>query len=542
MLPAETLFVYRWPGSPAGMRRLRRIVVLSTGLFVASCAPPWKQAYVRGEQAIAAARYDDAAVAFSESCDLEPDVSDACVRARTLRRRAVESAVSAASERCGSDLGACLQSLKTARALAVHERELGAQVEALLDDASARHAERCALTDGPRTFESMMVAARCLAQHEDAVGTAAHRRRVAEGLGRLADGLDPGDDDDLPQRSVRAALAHCYAPTSTRADAVRAALGAIVARHRARLQIGTLDGLPTPVGEALCEAGAVRRGPLRCDAGGGPVVVVEAALGAGRVGHETHETPKAVRYVAHVDERPNPDYAQVRQRVADLQDQTRAAAAAKDAADIACRAAEDTLRQAGYCTSCDARTQEERECDQKDAAERALREVRDHLDDEERRLRNTDPVLRIPRYADFSFIETRHVWEQPVQLQARCNERNGPFALPPWSTTRTVRFTDDTHVGFARAKLAEDPLVEPTGAQFAEETLGLARGELQAFVDRCVEAFAQDATRCDGTLDCAQRRALYRGEDPVASLVGSFSAAVDQSRPDLPRFPCRGAR
>lgn len=157
---------------------------------MSACTPPSKQATVRSEQAFAGARYDGAAVAFSEACDLDAHVSDAGVRAKTQRRRAVASAVTQAHDRCGAGLGACLQALATARTLAVHERALGEQVEGLLDDASARHSERCLKQGEPRTFESTMVAAGRLAQHEAAVGTAAHRRRVDGGLGPLADGLD----------------------------------------------------------------------------------------------------------------------------------------------------------------------------------------------------------------------------------------------------------------------------------------------------------------------------------------------------------------
>jgi hypothetical protein len=83
------------------LRGLSLIVVVA----LAGCTPPWKQAYVRGENAIASARYDDAAIAFSESCELDGPASDACVRAKTLRRQAVADAVGDAEKMCRSDLG-----------------------------------------------------------------------------------------------------------------------------------------------------------------------------------------------------------------------------------------------------------------------------------------------------------------------------------------------------------------------------------------------------------------------------------------------------
>lgn len=107
---------------------------------MSACTPPSKQATVRSEQAFAGARYDGAAVAFSEACDLDAHVSDAGVRAKTQRRRAVASAVTQAHDRCGAGLGACLQALATARTLAVHERALGEQVEGLLTQRAPQRA------------------------------------------------------------------------------------------------------------------------------------------------------------------------------------------------------------------------------------------------------------------------------------------------------------------------------------------------------------------------------------------------------------------
>lgn len=532
---------------------LRRLSLIAIFVAVAGCTPPWKQAYVRGENAIAAARYDDAAIAFSESCELDDAASDACVRAKTLRRRAVADAVGDAEKVCRDDLARCLDRLRTARGLAVHERALGEQVEALLDDASARHVQRCE-AQPERTYHATMIAARCIALHEEAVGTTAHRRRVDEALARLADGLSPavrdggvdGRDDDVAFAAVRHGLAQCFAPTPARAAAVVEARRRIAERHQARIIVGALEGLPRSFIDVVCGGDAVARAPVACGVEpgrGGVVLEVGAGLGAGRVGHSTRDTDKVVRYVHHIEERPNPEYPRVRNRVAVLQDQTRAAATTLDAAKIDCDGAEDELRVASYCYDCDARARKDRLCARKDAAERAHREVADLLDDEERRLRQTDEVLRIAHHADFAFTETRHVWEQPVRVEARCIEATTKgFTQPPLSATRTIRFEDDTHVGFARAGLAEDPLVEPTGAMFSEQATDIAREELTAFVGRCLDAFAADASRCGDPLDCFQRRALYRGEDPIVASIGSFADVIDRARPDLPRFPCRAAR
>lgn len=548
---AAPLFPLALLATPGPM--LRRLSLIAVVVAVAGCTPPWKQAYVRGENAIASARYDDAAIAFSESCELDGAASDACVRAKTLRRRAVADAVGDAEKVCRSDLGRCLDRLRTARGLAVHERALGEQVEAVLDDASARHVQRCE-AQPERTYQATMIAARCVALHEEAVGTTAHRRRVDEALARLADGLSPavrdggvdGRDDDVAFAAVRHGLAQCYAPTPARAAAVVEARQKIVERHQAGLVVSGLEGLPRSFVDVVCGSEAVARAPVRCgvERGSGRVVLdVAASLGAGRVGHSTRDTDKVIRYVHHIEERPNPEYPRVRDRVATLQDQTRAAATTLDAAKIDCDGAEDELRVASYCYDCEARARKDRLCAREDAAERAHREVKNLLSDEESRLRMTDEVLRIPHHADFAFTETRHTWEQAVRVEARCAEpTTKAFAQPPLQASRTIRFEDDTHVGFARAGLAEDPLVEPTGAMFADSANGIAREELVAFVGRCLDAFAADAGRCGDPLDCFQRRALYRGEDPVVASIGSFADVVDKARPDLPRFPCRAPR
>jgi hypothetical protein len=528
------------PGTPARMR-FRSFLLFVGCSLAASCAPPWRQAYLRGEEAVASARYDDAAIAFTESCEVDADASDACVRASTLRRGAVETALRAAAPFCANDLVPCLDRLRTARSLAVYERSLGEKVEALLDDTSARHVQRCMQARERHTIEAAMVAARCVTAHEDNVGTQAHRRRVDEALALIAQELDPQKTEPIALRAVRAGLALCYAPTAVRTTAVSHAFAAVVKRHRARLSVGPLEGVPSSFVDVLCQTAGMRRGAMDCDAGGGPVVLVDARLDRGRVEHTTRDTEKSVQYVARVDEQPNPDFARVRERVADLQDEVRRAADRKDAATVDCRSAEVALREAGYCYDCNERSARERMCQQQDSAERAMRDVESQLGDEERRLRNTDEVLRIPRYAAFDFVETRHTWELPVRLDARCRESSGTFAVPSLSVTRTVRFFDDTHIGFSKARLAEDPLNEPTGTMFDEETLATARTELVAFVDRCVEAFADDGSRCEGAIDCTQRRALYRGEDPITAAIAALSASIDQANPGLPRSRCRGS-
>lgn len=527
------------------------IVVVLLATTLGGCTPPWKQAYLRGEESIARARYDDAAIAFSESCELDGAASDACVRAKTLRKRAVEDALVDADTPCQTDLGACLKRLKVARTLAVNERALAHPVARMIDAASAAHLRRCEDDGSERTYQSAMIRARCIAAHEGDIGTAAHRRRVDDALGRLAATLDaqPHDavkDAELPFIAIRAGLAACYAPTPVREAAVQDVRQRLVDRHQVTLDVGPLEGLPSGVVDVVCGSAAVRRGPTRCGRGpGGPGVstlAVGAALRTGDVRHSRRDTAKSVRYVDHVEEQPNPEHRRLKARVATLQDEHRSATATADAARSDCSAAERALSTASYCYDCEARSAKELLCGRRDAAERAKDELRRAVDDEERALRQTDEINRIEHFAEFDFIETRHIWEQAVEVAGRCSETRGAFAAPALAAARTVRFEDDAHIGFARARLPEDPLVEPTGAMFATEARQLASDELVAFVDGCLTSFAADPTRCDGALDCSLRRALYRGEDPVASGIAAFADVVDEARPDLPRFPCRTAR
>ena len=523
-------------------------LVVVVGLFggaLTGCVPPWKQAYLRGEDSIMRARYDDAALAFSESCELDGAASDACVRAKSLRKRAVEDALGVARVPCKNDLGSCLKALKVARSLAVNERRLAEPVARMLDDASTAHMRRCADEDVEGSYQSTVMHARCIAMHEREVGTTAHGRRVSETLAGLAEMLRPvsgGDKVELPYAAVRAGLAQCYAPTPARAALVDDLRGQIVARHRVDLNVGRLDGLPSGIVDVVCGSDAVNRAPVRCGRGrSGALLSVTGALRIGNVDSTRRNTAKSIRYVDHVEQKPNPEHRRIKARLQALQDEHRAARVAADAASNDCAAAERALQVDGYCFDCEARSAKEQFCGRRDVAERARDEWRRAADDEERALRQTDEILRIEHFAEFDFIETRHVWEQPVEVTGRCTADAG-FAAPALAATRTVRFEDDSHVGFARARLPEDPLVEPTGSMFANEALQIASSELVTFVQQCLSSFANDPTRCDGSLDCHQRRALYRGEDPVAAALGAFADIVDQARPDLPRFPCRSAR
>ncbi len=508
------------------------------------CTPPWRQAYVRGEDAIAVAKYDDAAVAFTESCEIDPQASDACVRAKTLRKRAIESALSTAKAPCERDLGRCLNALKTARRLGVHEKALGKKIAEVLDDASARHVAAC-VARGSESWATSIAQGRCLTHYEDDVGTVAHQRRVQESLAALANTLEARSDDDDAMRAVRAGFVQCIAPSAEREARLSQTRQAVVNRHGAVFVVADLDGLPSGVGRALCQSPAVTRSPVLCDAGGKqaagrlPTLQLRGALTTGRVTEYTARTNKSVRYVDHVEERANPEHARLKDRVATLDDENRRARVDVDSATSSCRAAETQLMNASYCYGCAERTQKESACDQKRIAEDALRDAKRALDDAERELRQTDAVLRIEHMAEYPYVETRHTWEQPAHVAAACLEARGAFRAPALDVDRTVSFQDDTHVGFSRAGLAEDPLREPTGAMFSSSAVEIASAELVSYAERCLQAFASDDSRCQDGIDCLQRRSLYVGEDPVVASLQAMASVVDDTFPGLPRLRCR---
>jgi hypothetical protein len=517
-------------------------IVVAVSLMTA-CTPPWRQAYLRGEDAVARGRAADAAVAFGESCDLDDAASDACVRARTLRRQAVEDALVASKSACTRDLGPCLDALEAARPLGAQERELGARLEAVLDDASARHVTRCeALASG--TYQEAMIKARCLALRENDVGTGAHHQRVGAALARLADALDlpPSSSSSSSSSSktpalqaIHAGLALCYAPTSARAAVANAARDAVTAHHAAAVDVTLVSGLRAEVQGSLCRAMA-KRAPVRCERRPG-ALQVRAAVTAGDVEHTTRRTQKAVRYVDHVEEKPNPEYARLRDIVDQSTASIRQAAIERDDRKADCDTAESQLRIAEYCYDCGERVHRDDVCARaRDADSRHGDLERAHWS-KENDLRRTDAVLRIEHTAVFDYVEVRHAWTQPFRIEGRCSL--GAFQEPALDANRTVRFEDDEHVGFGPAGLPNDPVTEPSGAAFASEVHDTGASEVGAYVDRCLTSFGADATHCDSDFDCFVRRALYRGEDPLNAAMGAFADAVDQARPDLPRVPCR---
>jgi hypothetical protein len=522
------------------------VAMVRTGLvagallsLASACTPPWRQAYIRGEEAIVGARYDDAAVAFTESCEIDATASDACVRAKTLRKRAIESALSAAEQPCATDLSRCLQILKTARTLGVHERSLGKRIEGVLDDASARHVAACEAA-GHTTWGQAMALGRCLGNHENDVGTTAHHRRVAAALQRLATSLEEGSDDDTATSVLRAGFVQCIAPTAERAGVLAQARAAIVARHQASLSISSLQGMPPEIARFICTSRGVTRAPVSCGPGlEGATLELTGVLETSRVTEQTSRTAKNIRYVDHIEERANPEHARLKDRVDTLSDDTRRAQAEAERADSACSAAETQLRYDSHCYNCDARTAKDAACDQDQLAERALRDAKSALDDAERELRNTDAILRIEHTALFDYIETRHTWQQPTRVLGTCQSRDATFQAPELVAERVVAFQDDTHVGFARAGLAEDPLVEPTGAMFQAGARDIASAELVSYAERCLMSFATDSRRCAGGFDCLQRRSLYEGDDPVVASLQAMAALVDKEDPTLPRLRCR---
>ncbi|MBI1949711.1 MAG: hypothetical protein HYS27_28750 [Deltaproteobacteria bacterium] len=502
---------------------------------LAGCVPPWRQAYVRAEDALATGRYADAATAFTESCDQDATASDACSRAKTMRRQVVEETVLTAKRACTDDLRACLSSIADARRLVVREPELRRQVEALLDEASAAHVGRCRALPA-KTYHDAMLRARCLALAEDEVGTEAHHARVREALAELASTLDPGDGEAAVDRLVRAGLAQCYAPSAARAGAVERARQAVVQRHRHDIALD-VDGIRGDVAVALCNALAARA-PVRCvERAGATTIRVAGSFDLGRVEHSARRVPKSVRYVDWVEEQPNPQHVELRRAVDKLAGEVRATQRAADEAKNACDAADEAVRRADYCYDCDERSRRDEVCAYKDTAERALREVKSAHDDKERQLRFTDAVLRIDHTAVYDYVELHHVWELPSQVQAACAVAR--FTDPPLSAQRVVRVEDVEHTGFPRAGLVQDPLVEPSGAELAERAQRIAHDELLAFTSRCLTSLSKDTSRCDGPLDCWVREALYAGRDPLTSVVDGFSQTLSNQRPDLPPIACR---
>jgi hypothetical protein len=506
-------------------------------LAATACTPAWRQAYQRGESALAGGRYDDAAVAFSESCEVDAQASDACVRAKTLRKEAVETALSRALGPCAESLGTCLGMLRTARQLAVHDPTLAARVAAALDDASAAHAARCAALS-EETYEDLMVKARCFGHHEQTLGTAAHARRVDDGLTALAAIVDPTDAPQEPAWAVvRAGLAQCYGPTPARQQTLASARERFVATHTTTLALTEVKGLPTRVKGALCNSDALARTPVRCTDSAGLQLAV--SMRTGDIRYSERQTQKSVRYVDWVEERTNPAYRPLQRRVAQLQDEHRQSQQTVDIAKADCRAAQDILRQASYCHDCEARSQEEQFCGRVRITEESQRRLKDALSDAERELRRTDPTLRIEHYAEFPYTETRHSWEQPIRVEARCHHPALGFTEPQLAADRAVRFEDDSHVGFARAGLRENPRDDPSAAAFVQQAEQTAVAELEGYLDRCLRSLAADPRFCQSSLDCLMRKALYSGQDPLQAGMGDLASAIDQNHPALPRMHCR---
>lgn len=504
-------------------------------IAVASCVPPWRQAYLRAEDALKTGRYADAATAFTESCDQDSTASDACSRAKTMRRQVVEETALTARRECDDDLRACLSSIADARRLVVREPELRSQVESLLDGASAAHLTRCRALP-TKTYHDTMLRARCIALVEEEVGTEAHQARVRDALAELASGLDPADGLPAVDRLVRAGLAECYGPTPARASAIERARQAVLQRHWHDIAI-EVGGVRGDVEAALCSALAARA-PVQCvDRAGASTVRLNGSFDVGRVEHGVRRVPKSVRYVDWVEQQPNPQHTELRRAVDALAGEVRAAQRAADEAKTSCDAADETVRRAQYCYDCDERALRDELCARKDSAERALRDVKSAHDDKDRQLRFTDAVLRIEHTAVYDYVELHHLWELPSLVRADCTLAR--LSEPPLSAQRVVRVEDLEHTGFARAGLAQDPLVEPSGAELAERAQRVAHDELLAFTSRCLTSLSKDPGRCDGPLDCWVREALYAGKDPLASVIEGFSQTLTDKRPDLPPIACR---
>jgi hypothetical protein len=496
------------------------------------CAPAWREAMDRADDARRRGDLVAAATDFQRACDLgAPPESRACEAADRLAGKATKAALADARRRCDA-LRPCLDALAEVRSLVVDDRQK-AEVEGLLDDAAAGHVARCR-AEPLASLDDALRQARCVGAYAADVGTRTHDRRVAQARAEVSRFLVDAARQLEAVRAYGAASAHATLARCVDGSAAAAAL-ADDSRRRFREENAVplrlrIAGLDAAARRTLCEriertsagvcAGDASSAALRTPS----AVTLDGEVAIGRLRHTVTHEDRVAHYVDRVDRVPNGErLALERQLDLDHRALRRLDAEAKDARDD-CQRAEAALLAADGCQGCPPRTRRDQACERAERSTGRYNEAASALNAKEDALASMPRVVDVPHTATHVYRESLHRWELPFTLAI-----DGP------PLRDVVGTTDVERAGFSAAGILADPLEGPDEdrlrAAIVERALDAAvRAANTALVDAAARLRCGDRDAA-ARADCELAALWYRGADPIPQWLEQHASAVESPWP-----------
>jgi hypothetical protein len=498
--------------------------IYGSWLILAGCA--FQTQMHEAERAVGLRDWKTAAFAYQEACELRPRHEEACELAHKIGRRATEDAVDAAREAClAKNFDACLRELQPARELSPGDPGV-AQV---LDEAGQLRLAQCDVQRA-HSVDAALEAVACVQEPRQRIGTDAYAQEVAKVETNAANAFirEMVKYKGNPAAQwVLASVAQCFEANGNRALMVNELGHEFLDRASIHLEpaIGMAGrATPPPAFEGTCEAVAADFEGTTCTKAykTNETLRVELRTALGTTRHQVTPETRSVRYVARVEQRPNPEYAAA---VAARRDSSAAFHDYEPTYVEASRACVEatTAWQQTSCSGCSEAIAKDEACAKADSARTIYDRRLAELEAAKRLVETTPPMVDVPIYADHVYTIHHHRWSADWKIETR-----GAAALGGVFTV-----TDDENRGFPPAKIDDDPLRPPATDHF-EQALAAAvqqhfREQVRADLQRRA---AEQRARCNDprpdwrgpTLACRVEADLW---DPNVRVSSSpFTAGI----------------
>jgi hypothetical protein len=470
-------------------------------LISSGCNTAYREAMSRAEDAAIRGDFMTAAHAYRDACRASPDDEKACYRAPVFAQKATDQAIATARPACeAGDLDLCLPPLLATLDLMPGHPEVASMLEA----ASRLHAERCSRWKAEGSLATAAAGLACLQSRGAQLPVPSYQALLAERATQLASRLaglaaTAQGPDSAGSAAVLWSAAQCLSPggeAGVRADQARQGFLARSAIPVAIRVDGRIRPHIAPNLSRLCESMAANLAPAARCVEPAPVTgqpaPLELRLDAIISDAVTNvsEQVRSLRYLSGTRQVPNPDYGVALDRFHAAESEFESVESAKAEKDKECKKSKRT--HGASCVGCP-EPPKDPSCEEAEKLAEQLEDRTEELDKARKHLKRTPETLTEEVYEDFVYSVLTHRWAAPYRFTL---QSNSPAVVPSGPLAGELQFEDQEHVGFSPAGLNPDPLVIPTGNDFANAFIRNAAPSVFEAVQR--DAMARGTARRAG--------------------------------------------
>ena len=528
---------------------LSRFSLLLVLLAASGCNTAYREAMAQARDAAVRGDFLTAARAYRSACAAAPDDKDACGRFPLFAEKATDQALESARPPCeAGDLDRCLPPLLDAKDLIPAH----AEVNGLLEKASALHVQRCSQWEAEGPLGTAVAGLACLQSRAAQLPVPGFQTLLTERAAGLASrfaelATTARGAEAHGASAVLMSAAQCLSPSSETASRVNMARQSFYAQSAIPV-MAHLDGSMSPRIanglSGLCERMASSLPAWARCASSGTVtgqpdvfqVWVDALIQ--RAVQTVSEDVRSLDYVSGRQEVRNPEHRRARERLELAESAFEQARKVKADKQAACERAENVHE--ATCVGCPKPPDKKTLCAEAKEAADAYTSSSSELESARLHLSNTAETVMEDVHDTFNYSVFTYNWSSNYRFKLQSST---PGSTEPVQAAGALRFQDQEHVGFRPGGLSPDPLVAPNDQSYADAFVA----QLTPYV---VEAVKRDAqargawrrSQCDTLpadwsspwVQCWAESALWSsGKEPQASeflgLLASNAGA--SSRP-----------